>query len=83
MTFPSTDTAYEKLRLIRGKKNLPEPMDIWHAKVKDQEVILKIFDLDHRNSDFLEQVQVILDRKQKFRIQDQTDLFGLFFGVDT
>ncbi len=43
-----------------------EPMQVWHAVVKDKnhdvlvDVVLKIFDLDHKNAELLDAVQVIL-----------------------
>jgi hypothetical protein len=60
MSFPSTDSAYEKISRIQGRNDAVEPMQVWLAKVKDknQDVVLKIFDLNHRNADFLETIQV-------------------------
>ena len=42
-----------------------EPMQVWHAVVKDKnrDVVLKIFDLDHKNAELLEAVQVLVTRK--------------------
>lgn len=61
MSFPSIDSAYEKISRIQGRNDAVEPMQVWLAKVKDnnQDVVLKIFDLNHRNADFLETIQVV------------------------
>jgi hypothetical protein len=64
--YPSTDSGYEKRCRIKGRNDNVEPMQVWHAVVKDKnhdvlvDVVLKIFDLDHKNAELLDAVQVIL-----------------------
>jgi serine/threonine protein kinase len=61
LSFPSTDSGYEKRGRIKGRNDNVEPMQVWHAVVKDKnhDVVLKIFDLDHKNAELLDAVQVI------------------------
>ena len=72
MSFPSTDSGYDKLRRILIRNDSLEPLQVWHAKVKDRnhEVVLKIFDLDNRNADFLDVVQVILFKLASMSIEE-------------
>jgi hypothetical protein len=66
LSFPSTDSGYEKRCRIKGRNDNVEPMQVWHAVVKDKshDVVLKIFDLDHKNAELLEAVQVLAIEKQ-------------------
>jgi hypothetical protein len=61
LSFPSNDSGYEKRGRIKGRNDNAEPMQVWHAVVKDKnhDVVLKIFDLDHKNAELLDAVQVI------------------------
>jgi hypothetical protein len=60
MSFPSNDAGYEKKGRIKGRNDNAEPMQVWHAVVKDKnhDVVLKIFDLDHKNAELLDAIQV-------------------------
>eukprot|EP00291_Cryptomonas_curvata_P004628 CAMPEP_0172190106 /NCGR_PEP_ID=MMETSP1050-20130122/22920_1 /TAXON_ID=233186 /ORGANISM="Cryptomonas curvata, Strain CCAP979/52" /LENGTH=298 /DNA_ID=CAMNT_0012864925 /DNA_START=66 /DNA_END=959 /DNA_ORIENTATION=+ len=59
LSFPSNDSGYEKKGRIKGRNDNAEPMQVWHAVVKDKnhDVVLKIFDLDHKNAELLDAVQ--------------------------
>ncbi len=61
-SFPSLETGYEKLSRIRTRADASEAEVIWHAKVvgTNLDVVIKTFDLDHKNAEIFEAVQVQL-----------------------